>query len=65
MIHYLRSLFNRYWYSLCSAHRKYDKNCDMCQGGSWVTEREIRKSKRWYKEHHYDGYKWVENDKRR
>jgi len=23
------------WYSFCSAHREYDKDCPRCKAGSW------------------------------
>lgn len=24
------------WYSICSAHQRYDKGCERCEAGSWV-----------------------------
>lgn len=24
------------WFSICSVHYEYDKNCKMCNAGSWV-----------------------------
>jgi len=23
------------WYSFCSRHQEYDKDCDICQHGTW------------------------------
>lgn len=28
--------FTHYWFSVCSAHREADPNCDLCKVGSWV-----------------------------
>lgn len=24
------------WYSICSVHREYNKDCKMCNSGSWI-----------------------------
>lgn len=30
------SLFwKKRWYSICSMHREYDKDCNMCNAGTW------------------------------
>lgn len=28
-------LWKKEWYSICSIHRDYDKNCELCKTGSW------------------------------
>ena len=30
------------WYSICSAHRSHDTECNMCQAGSWCRIRRVR-----------------------
>jgi hypothetical protein len=30
------------WYSICSAHRSHDTECNMCQAGSWCQVRRVR-----------------------
>ena len=27
--------WRKQWYSYCSAHREYDKDCNICQHGTW------------------------------
>ena len=29
-------LLKRQWYSICSMHHKYDKDCSMCNTGQWI-----------------------------
>ena len=37
------------WYSLCSAHQEYDKDCEICQHGRWTNVWKLEISKIYYR----------------
>lgn len=38
-------LSKKQWYSICSAHREYEKDCPRCNAGTWVN---IHEQKIWH-----------------
>jgi len=32
----MKTKFLKQWFSLCSAHHKYQEDCSMCDTGNWV-----------------------------
>ena len=49
------------WYSICSRHGIYDKNCPRCKIGSWQNDHKLA-VEGWFHDHTYWlWYFWVNN----
>lgn len=49
------------WYSICSIHMNYDKNCSMCTTGSWHNVWML-KINSWFHDHTYRLWRWWVNN---
>jgi hypothetical protein len=54
-----KGLKKQRWYSICSAHGNYNKDCNMCRTGSWENMRKLAIGG-WFHDHIYWlWYFWV------
>jgi hypothetical protein len=49
------------WYSICSRHGVYDKNCELCNTGSWQNDHKLA-VEGWFHDHTYWLWVWWVNN---
>jgi hypothetical protein len=49
------------WYSICSRHGVYDKNCELCNTGSWQNDHKLAVEGWFYDNAYWLWHFWVNN----